>query len=67
MPHEFVLGEVYLPPLLVVAAIAYILSSVVTVVGIKLGWYKHVVAPALVELCLFVIFGGLLGLFLPIF
>jgi hypothetical protein len=61
MPYEYTLGEIYLPPLLVVAFIAYLLTNLITEVGAKLGIYRVIAAPALFELSLFVLITTGLG------
>jgi len=58
MPHELIFGEIYLPPLLLAVAMAYLLTTVVTTIGAKLGWYKYIAIPAIAELSLLVIFTG---------
>ncbi|WP_038176680.1 MULTISPECIES: DUF1656 domain-containing protein [Vibrio] len=67
MPHELVWGEVYLPPLLVTVAIAYALAMLVSSVAVKTGFHRHVALPAVVEVCLVVIFTGIIGQFIAIF
>lgn len=49
MPHELVWGEVYFPPLLLVIALAYILTILVGTVATKLGVHKYLAFPALAE------------------
>jgi hypothetical protein len=66
MPHELVLGEVYIPPLLLVVAIAYALTSTITFIGTKFGMYKYFAAPAIVDLCLLIIFTGVISRFIPV-
>ncbi len=56
MPHELVLGQVYVPPILIAIALAYGLTLSITELSTKLGLYKHIALPAAVELCLIVIF-----------
>ena len=67
MPHEIAFGDVYFPPLLLVAALAYILAGVISFIGTKIGWYKHVTSPAIVELSIFIILIGLISQFIIIF
>ncbi|MCC4833140.1 DUF1656 domain-containing protein [Shewanella sp. 1_MG-2023] len=64
MPHEFAIGEVYFPPLLIVVMLAYFLTVAVTFVAGKLGWQRVIALPALVELCMVVIFTVLLSRFI---
>ncbi|WP_394131737.1 DUF1656 domain-containing protein [Shewanella maritima] len=65
MPYEFTLGEVYFPPLLIVALMAYVLANILTEIGAKLGLYQLVAMPALFELSLFVLLVAVIGYFLP--
>ncbi|QLE84523.1 MULTISPECIES: DUF1656 domain-containing protein [Shewanella] len=58
MPHEFILGEIYLPPLLVVCAMAYISMLVVMQILSRLDWLKYFAMPALLEVSLVVIFAS---------
>ncbi|EMG1957321.1 DUF1656 domain-containing protein [Vibrio alginolyticus] len=67
MPHELVWGEVYFPPLLLVIALAYMLTILVGTVATKLGLHKYVAFPALAERSLIVIFTGVIGRFITIF
>lgn len=55
MPHEFTLGEVYLPPLLVVAFLAYLATNVITAVTARMGIYHLVAVPVIFELSVFVL------------
>jgi hypothetical protein len=66
MPHELIFGEVYLPPLLFVVALAYILTSVVSSIFVRLGWYSYIAIPAIAELSIMVIFTGIIGQFISI-
>ncbi|MEZ8253700.1 DUF1656 domain-containing protein [Vibrio splendidus] len=67
MPHELVWGEVYFPPLLLVVALAYVLTILTGSITTRLGLHKYVAFPALVELSLIVIFTGIVGQFITIF
>lgn len=67
MPHELVWGEVYFPPLLLVIALAYILTLLVGTIATKVGLHKHIAFPALAEISLIVIFTGFIGQFITIF
>lgn len=66
MPHELIFGEIYLPPLLLVVALAYLLTTLVSTLSVKLGWHRHVALPAIAELSLLVIFTDLIGRFIII-
>ncbi|CDT44731.1 conserved hypothetical protein [Vibrio coralliirubri] len=67
MPHELVWGEVYFPPLLLVVALAYVLTILTGSIATRLGLHKYVALPALAELSLIVIFTGIIGQFITIF
>lgn len=67
MPHELVWGEVYFPPLLLVVALAYVLTILTGSITTRLGLHKYVAFPALAELSLIVIFTGIVGQFISIF
>ncbi|MEZ9762169.1 DUF1656 domain-containing protein [Vibrio splendidus] len=67
MPHELVWDEVYFPPLLLVIALAYILTILTGSITTKFGLHKYVAFPAIAEISLIVIFTGFIGQFIPIF
>ncbi|MEZ8648391.1 DUF1656 domain-containing protein [Vibrio splendidus] len=67
MPHELVWGEVYFPPLLLVVALAYVLTILTGSITTRLGLHKYVAFPALAELSLIVTFTGIVGQFITIF
>ena len=67
MPHELVWGEIYFPPLLLVIALAYVLTILTGSIATKLGLHKYVAFPAIVEISLIVIFVGVIGQFITIF
>ncbi len=64
MPHEFAIGEVYFPPLLITVMLAYFITVVLVFIANKLGWQRVIVMPALVELCLVAIITVLLSRFI---
>lgn len=66
MPHELIFGEVYLPPLLLVVVLAYMLTSALNFIGVKFNLYKYFAAPAIVDLCLLIIFTGVISRFIPV-
>jgi hypothetical protein len=66
MPHEYILGEVYIPPLLLVIVIAYTLTSILATIGTKLGFYKYIAAPAIAELSVLIIITAVISQFIPI-
>ncbi|MFA0016594.1 DUF1656 domain-containing protein [Vibrio lentus] len=49
MPHELVWGEIYFPPLLLVIALAYMLTILTGSIATKFGLHKYVAFPALAE------------------
>ncbi|WP_122054303.1 DUF1656 domain-containing protein [Vibrio sp. Evd11] len=65
MPHELVWGEIYFPPLLLVIALAYMLTILTGSIATKFGLHKYVAFPALAEISLIVIFTGVIGQFIP--
>lgn len=67
MPHELVWGEIYFPPLLLVIALAYVLTILTGSIATKLELHKYVAFPAIAELSLIVIFVGVIGQFITIF
>ncbi|CDT82524.1 conserved hypothetical protein [Vibrio coralliirubri] len=67
MPHELVWGEIYFPPLLLVIALAYVLTILTGSIATKLGLHKYFAFPAIAELSLIVIFVGVIGQFITIF
>ncbi|NOJ02170.1 DUF1656 domain-containing protein [Vibrio splendidus] len=66
MPHELVWGEIYFPPLLLVIALAYVLTILTGSIATKLGLHKYVAFPAIAEISLIVIFVGVIGQFITI-
>ncbi|MGF1846788.1 DUF1656 domain-containing protein [Vibrio lentus] len=66
MPHELVWGEIYFPPLLLVIALAYMLTILTGSIATKFGLHNYVAFPALAEISLIVIFTGVIGQFIPI-
>ncbi|MGR5152537.1 DUF1656 domain-containing protein [Photobacterium swingsii] len=67
MPHEIALGEVYIPPLLLVVIIAYVLASFAFFIAGKLGLYRFIAFPVIAELCLMVIFVNAISKYITIF
>lgn len=67
MPRELVFGEIYYPPLLLVLLIAYALSMASSYCLARVGLYKYVALPVVVEICLVILFTGLLGQVIPVF
>ncbi|MCG9640188.1 DUF1656 domain-containing protein [Vibrio sp. Isolate34] len=67
MPHELMWDEIYFPPLLLVIALAYVLTILTGSIATRLGLHKYVAFPAIAELSLIVIFTGIIGQFITIF
>lgn len=67
MPHEISWGEIYIPPLLIVVAISYVICSLLFSVAIRLGAHKYIASPAIAELSLFIICCGAVSKFIPVF
>lgn len=65
MPHEFSLGEIYLPPLLVVSFIAYLVTNLFTIILAKAGAYRFIALPAIFELSIFVLLTAMFGFYIP--
>jgi len=63
IPKELALGEVYLPPLLVVVCLGYILARFSMLILARLNLQRYITLPALVELCFTVSFSVLLSYF----
>jgi hypothetical protein len=61
IPHELIFGEIYIPPLLLVVALAYLLTSIVSAISVRFDFYKYIAVPAIAELSLLIIFTGLIG------
>ncbi|MGR5065175.1 DUF1656 domain-containing protein [Photobacterium sp. DNB22_13_2] len=66
IPHEISFGEIYLPPLLVVMTLAYLMAIAVSQFFGKLGWHKYIYSPAIAEFSLMVIFVKLFSNFIAI-
>ncbi|QLE87658.1 DUF1656 domain-containing protein [Shewanella sp. Scap07] len=65
MPHEIAIGEIYVPPLMLVAVLAYVVTGLLSLCLAKLGVYSLLVAPAVAELSVFVVVCALIGMFIP--
>lgn len=64
LPKEVVVGEIYLPPLLIAVGCAYI-AATLTMSGLsRLDWLKYLYAPTVIELSLLVIYTVLLSIFI---
>ena len=63
VPHEFAIGGVYLPPLLIAAVLGAIIAGVVATWLNRFRLSKYFFYPPLVFLAMMVIFTVLLGTF----
>lgn len=67
MPTEISFGEVYLPPLLVVATLALVLAWITSIVLNRLRWSRFFSSPTLVFMAMSAIYTVLIGkLLIPI-
>lgn len=67
MPTEISFGEVYLPPLLVVATLAIILAWITSIILNRLRWTRLFSSPTLVFMAMSAIYTVLIGkLLIPI-
>ncbi len=60
-PHELSIAGIYLPPAIIVIFIAYALAVLTARSAVRLGFHRFIVAPALFELSLTVIYGVIIG------
>ncbi|MBY5991095.1 DUF1656 domain-containing protein [Ferrimonas balearica] len=65
MPYEITIGEIYIPPFLLVIALAYIATHLMTALIAKLDGYKYVAYPEVADMSLFVLVTLIIGLFIP--
>ncbi|MFO6423982.1 DUF1656 domain-containing protein [Motilimonas sp. KMU-193] len=63
IPKEFLLGEIYLPPLLISVVLAFILASMTMSLISKFNLLRYLAWPAIVELSFAVIYTVLLSFF----
>ncbi|WP_354003820.1 DUF1656 domain-containing protein [Vibrio marisflavi] len=56
IPKEIAIGEIYLPPLLISGFFAVFFTSITVRIFNRMRWYKYVLSPPLVELCITVIY-----------
>lgn len=61
IPKEFVIGEVYLPPILVAGILGFLLAWVVTWLSNRFRWSRFFYYPPLIFIALTVIFTVLIG------
>ena len=64
IPHEFFIGEVYFPPLLIAAALGVLLAALTAMLLNRFGLSRFFFYPPLVFVALAVIYTGLIGTFL---
>ncbi len=62
IPHEFTIGEIFMPPLLIAAILGTIAASVTARQLNRYRWSKHFFFPPLVMLAMMVIYTVLFGL-----
>ena len=67
IPHEFTLGGVYLPPLLIAALLGVLAAALTAMLLNRYRLSRYFFYPPLVFLALAVIYTGLIGtLFIPV-
>ncbi|RKF17898.1 DUF1656 domain-containing protein [Alginatibacterium sediminis] len=66
MPHELVIGDVYLSPYLLVFVLSYLMTSLTNWVIAMTGTHQYFAAPALAQLSLLIIFGSLVSHFMTL-
>lgn len=64
IPHEFAIGGVYMPPMLVAGAIAMIATLATSRLLDHYQWTRHFYYPPLVLLALMVIYTVVIGTFI---
>ncbi len=64
VPHELALGEIYVPPLLVVGTIALLLGYATIRLLNRYRLSRHFVAPALVFVSIVAIYAMIIGKFI---
>ncbi|MFV0298549.1 MAG: DUF1656 domain-containing protein [Hyphomicrobiaceae bacterium] len=64
MPKELSLGEVYIPPFLVAAALALILAWLTSIMLNRHRWTRFIAAPSVVFLSVTAIYTVLIGTFI---
>lgn len=63
IPHEFALGDIYLPPMLVAAIAATALAALSARLLNRFGWSRHFFYPPVVMLSMMVLYTVLIGTF----
>jgi hypothetical protein len=64
IPHEFAIGGVYLPPMLVAAAVGVALATFTGRLLNRNNWSEYLFYPPLVMLAMIVIYTVLIGTFI---
>ncbi len=64
IPHEFTIGGIYFPPLLIAGILGVLASALTAMLFNRLRLSRYIYNPPLVFLALAVIFTGLIGTFL---
>ncbi|GAL13513.1 hypothetical protein JCM19233_4518 [Vibrio astriarenae] len=65
MPHEITVGEIYIPPFLLVISLSYIATHLTASMLGKFDVYKHLAYPAIAEISLFILMSLVIGLLIP--
>ena len=64
IPHEFFIGEVYFPPLLIAAALGVLLAALTAMLLNSFRLSRFFFYPPMVFLALAVVYTGLIGTFI---
>lgn len=65
MAHEITIGEIYIPPFLLVISLSYIATHFVTAMFAKFNVYEHLAYPAIADISLFILMSLIIGLLIP--
>ncbi|GAL34328.1 hypothetical protein JCM19240_1236 [Vibrio maritimus] len=65
MPHEITIGEIYIPPFLLVISLSYIATHFVTATFAKFNVYRYLAYPAIADISLFILMSLIIGLLIP--
>lgn len=63
IPHEFAIGDVYFPPLLIAAVLGTTLSWLTVLVLNRFRLSRFLYAPPAMFLAMMIIYSGLIGIF----
>ncbi|MCL1143817.1 DUF1656 domain-containing protein [Shewanella gaetbuli] len=64
MPHELFIGGIYIPPLLLVLAMSYVVTQVVLSIVDRIDGYRFIAMPALTDLAVFILISLSIGRFI---